>query len=46
MIFFFVTGVDCKIEFEGATESTDILYVSIGLSVQLNWILQLNLKVH
>ena len=46
MILFFATGVGCKIEFVGATESTDILYDTIGLSVQSNWILKINLKVH
>ena len=42
---FFVIGVGCEIEFVGATESTDILYVSVRVTCTIKLNIEENFKI-
>ena len=43
--FFFVIGVDREIECVGATESTDILYVSVRVTCTIKLNIEENFKI-
>ena len=43
--FFFVIGIDCEIECVGATESTDVLYVSVRVTCTVKLNIEENFKV-
>ena len=45
LYFFFVIGVDREIECVGATESTDVLYVSVRVTCTIKLNIEENFKI-